>query len=262
MGRIESIRLSPVPRESALVDVSWSRREPELLELLSSGRPPAFAIDSRERIVFWNSGAAALLDKRAEDVMGRHCFDVLCGRDVWGNRFCSPACPLVGMARQDEPVSAFEVRTARGYNGESKPITLNVTLIRIPGPRPDLFTLVHILQEIDEDARLSRALAATGKVMPAIDAATPEVLGAPSAGVVPASNAAGPAVLTPREREILQWMAGGLQNKEIAQRLSLSLATVRNHIHNTLEKLGVHSKLEAVSLAFRNGWVERPRSQG
>jgi DNA-binding NarL/FixJ family response regulator len=32
---------------------------------------------------------------------------------------------------------------------------------------------------------------------------------------------------------------------------------VRNHIHNTLEKLEVHSKLEAVSLAFRNGWVER-----
>jgi DNA-binding CsgD family transcriptional regulator len=65
----------------------------------------------------------------------------------------------------------------------------------------------------------------------------------------------GPQVLTPREREILAWMASGLQNKEIAQRLGLSLATVRNHIHNTLEKLGLHSKLEAVSLAYRNGWV-------
>ena len=37
--------------------------------------------------------------------------------------------------------------------------------------------------------------------------------------------------------------------------LDLSLATVRNHIHNILEKLDVHSKLEAVSLAFRQGWV-------
>jgi DNA-binding NarL/FixJ family response regulator len=52
-------------------------------------------------------------------------------------------------------------------------------------------------------------------------------------------------------------MAAGLQNKEIAGRLELSLATVRNHIHNTLEKLGVHSKLEAVSLAYRNGWVSQ-----
>ena len=61
--------------------------------------------------------------------------------------------------------------------------------------------------------------------------------------------------LTEREREILRWLADGLQNKEIAQKLGISLATVRNHIHNMLEKLDVHSKLEAVSLAFRQGWV-------
>jgi DNA-binding NarL/FixJ family response regulator len=73
----------------------------------------------------------------------------------------------------------------------------------------------------------------------------------------PPPDASAPSVLTPREREVLAWMAAGLQNKEIAQKLDLSLATVRNHIHNTLEKLEVHSKLEAVSLAFRNGWVER-----
>jgi hypothetical protein len=35
----------------------------------------------------------------------------------------------------------------------------------------------------------------------------------------------------------------------------LSVATVRNHVHNILDKLGVHSKLEAVSLGFRNGWI-------
>jgi len=43
-------------------------------------------------------------------------------------------------------------------------------------------------------------------------------------------------------------VAAGLQNKEIAHKLGISLATVRNHIHNILEKLDVHSKLEAVSL--------------
>ena len=50
-------------------------------------------------------------------------------------------------------------------------------------------------------------------------------------------------------------MAAGLQNKEVARNLGLSLATVRNHVHNILVKLGVHSKLEAVSLYFRNGWI-------
>ena len=67
--------------------------------------------------------------------------------------------------------------------------------------------------------------------------------------------------LTEREREILRWVAAGLQNKEIAQKLGISLATVRNHIHNILEKLDVHSKLEAVSLAFRQGWVSGPNGE-
>ena len=61
--------------------------------------------------------------------------------------------------------------------------------------------------------------------------------------------------LTPRETEVLYHVAAGLQNKEVARNLGLSLATVRNHVHNILVKLGVHSKLEAVSLSFRNGWI-------
>lgn len=73
---------------------------------------------------------------------------------------------------------------------------------------------------------------------------------APRRGAPPAAPP-----LTPREIEVLHQVAAGLQNKEVARNLGLSLATVRNHVHNILVKLGVHSKLEAVSLAFRNGWI-------
>jgi DNA-binding NarL/FixJ family response regulator len=68
--------------------------------------------------------------------------------------------------------------------------------------------------------------------------------------------------LTSREKEILEWVAAGLPNKEIAAELEISLATVRNHIHSILDKLDVHSKLEAVSLAFRKGWVAQGSSKG
>jgi DNA-binding CsgD family transcriptional regulator len=61
--------------------------------------------------------------------------------------------------------------------------------------------------------------------------------------------------LTGREKEILRLVASGLQNKEIAREIGISVATVRNHVHNILQKLGVHSKLEAISLAFRRNWV-------
>jgi DNA-binding NarL/FixJ family response regulator len=62
--------------------------------------------------------------------------------------------------------------------------------------------------------------------------------------------------LTVREYEMLQLMAAGLGNKEIADRLSLSLHTIRNHVQNVLMKLGAHSKLEAVAIATREGLVD------
>ena len=55
--------------------------------------------------------------------------------------------------------------------------------------------------------------------------------------------------LTPREVEIINKIAEGLSNKEIAQRLSIEVQTVKNHIHNVLDKLQLHNRLEAVQYA-------------
>jgi putative two-component system response regulator len=64
--------------------------------------------------------------------------------------------------------------------------------------------------------------------------------------------------LTPRELEVLGLIASGLVNKQIAQRLTLSLNTVRNHAQNILYKLQAHSKLEAVATAVREGVIDYP----
>jgi DNA-binding NarL/FixJ family response regulator len=59
--------------------------------------------------------------------------------------------------------------------------------------------------------------------------------------------------LTDREREVLNLLADGLTNAAIAERLVVSVHTVRNHISNLSTKLGAHSKLEALSIAVREG---------
>ncbi|HEX7187272.1 MAG TPA: response regulator transcription factor [Actinomycetes bacterium] len=64
--------------------------------------------------------------------------------------------------------------------------------------------------------------------------------------------------LTAREREILQLIAEGLTNGTIATRLFISVNTVRNHVQSILAKLGAHSKLEALSVAIRDGLIEPP----
>ncbi|NUM75011.1 response regulator transcription factor [candidate division KSB1 bacterium] len=55
--------------------------------------------------------------------------------------------------------------------------------------------------------------------------------------------------LTPREVEIINHVAEGLSNKAIAQQLSIQTQTVKNHIHNILDKLQLHNRLQAVEYA-------------
>ncbi len=55
------------------------------------------------------------------------------------------------------------------------------------------------------------------------------------------------APLTPRELEMLRYAATGETNKEIAARLGIELSTVKNHVHNVLDKLGARRRTEAVA---------------
>jgi DNA-binding NarL/FixJ family response regulator len=66
----------------------------------------------------------------------------------------------------------------------------------------------------------------------------------------------GPA-LTPREREVLHLLAEGLQNREIARRLVISPKTVSTHIAHIYEKLGVRSRVEALTAGYRFGVIPR-----
>lgn len=61
--------------------------------------------------------------------------------------------------------------------------------------------------------------------------------------------------LTPRESEVLQMLASGLANKEIAAKLAISEHTVKFHVASILGKLGAASRTEAVALGIRHGLV-------
>jgi len=62
--------------------------------------------------------------------------------------------------------------------------------------------------------------------------------------------------LTPREREIVQMLAEGKSNKEVASRLSISVKTVETHRATVMRKLEINSIVELVHYAIRNGLVE------
>jgi DNA-binding NarL/FixJ family response regulator len=66
-----------------------------------------------------------------------------------------------------------------------------------------------------------------------------------------------PQRLSTRQNEVLELLAEGVPAREIATRLGLAEATVRNHIRLILRKLGCHSQLEAVAVAFRLDLLRR-----
>ncbi len=68
--------------------------------------------------------------------------------------------------------------------------------------------------------------------------------------------------LTEREREVLELLVQGLSNKQIAQKLYLSVRTVEGRLHSIYAKMGVHSRAEAVVVAQHQGWLGRERGGG
>jgi two-component system NarL family response regulator len=62
--------------------------------------------------------------------------------------------------------------------------------------------------------------------------------------------------LTEREMQVLKLVARGMNNRDIAKELFISENTVKNHVRNILEKLQIHSRMEAVMVAVREKLIE------
>jgi PAS domain S-box-containing protein len=202
--------------------------------LLSNTADGVSAVGTDGKIVLWNRAAEKMLGYTAREVIGRPCCDVFVGRDATGNRLCYQGCHVITLVRRGEPVQHFEMasRTRAG-----KPIWLDISIVVIPGTRPELSTTVHLFRDVTVAHEIETL------VRQRLAQATP----------APADHARPGGQLTRRELEILRLMAAGAGSRPMAEKLNVSLATIRNHVQNILEKLGVHSRLEAAAYAARHG---------
>jgi PAS domain S-box-containing protein len=210
--------------------------EMDLDALLAGTADGACAVGGDGKIALWNRSAEKILGHAAREVVGRACCEVFLGRDASGNRLCYAGCRVLALVRRGEPVQHFDMAT-RTKTGQ--PIWLNVSILVVPGSRPETSTTVQLFR----DVTASRA----------IETLVRERL----AQSMPPSSAAGvsPPELTRRELEVLRLVAGGANTGAMAERLHVSLATVRNHVQHILAKLGVHSRLEAAAYAVRHRLV-------
>jgi two-component system NarL family response regulator len=110
----------------------------------------------------------------------------------------------------------------------------------------------------DEFLRTIRAVAEGGEVLP--HQLTGSLFGQIARQVV--RNGKAPVLegvrLTERERQVIDLLGEGLSNKEIAARLHIAIHTVKSHVHNVLEKLALHTRLEVAAFSHSGGNQKPP----
>ena len=222
-------------------------------EIVKRADGPAIATDKKTHVVSWNVAALELLELAKGSLVGGTPLNtILQARNVFGNAIDFAQTPFSQMAMRGEPINGFEI-AAKKTSGER--VRLLISVVVVLGPKRNQYEVVYLLRPIlrrrKADEVIERVLANPVNGRHALDRSDSE-----------GSN--GAPDLTRRQSEVLRLLAQGHNNEEIAGALFLSVFTVRSHIQSILEKMGVHSKVEAVSRAFRDlsrAFLWRPGSR-
>jgi PAS domain S-box-containing protein len=189
-----------------------------------------FVTDDRQRIVAWSSAAQRMLGFSPEEAVGRTCYQVVMGREPDGHPVCGRNCTVTRNARRGRGTAAYEV-VAQGRDGSA--MCLSNSVLVVEGPE-GAFHVIHLLREAPGGPLVARRR---------------DIDGPAGAGEAMVET------LTRRELEVLRFLAQGATIDEIADSLTISVLTARNHTANIARKLGAHSRLETVLLGMRRGLV-------
>jgi PAS domain S-box-containing protein len=217
-----------------------------IYDFISNTTDGVLAVDGRQTIVLWNKAASGLLGHRPEDVLGECCYEVLRGRDAEGCVVCRCECDAISCAKARglPPRTKIVVPNRRGDQ-----VWLDVSTVVVPSNHRDLMVLIHLFREVTRQHELQRIVRQFADELSGLPPRSDPHLGRHDSG---RRTRAG---LTRREREVLNQLMTGASTRLIALRLAVSERTARNHVNNLLLKLGVHSRLEAVTFSIRNGLV-------
>lgn len=217
----------------------------KVLAVLAQTADGVYALDQRQCIVFWNAAAERLLGYRAEEVLGRPCHEVFDGELRPGCLECQTGCPVIEAAQHHKLVPTYNLLS---HTKEGDTIMLNVSVI-IPSENDSSLLTIHLFRDATHQLRyetyVEHLLCAAARLP-----GPPQTL---ARSISKTDLFYAP--LSAREKEVLSLLVQGRAAREIADRLCVSYATIRNHLHAILRKLGVHSQRQAVKLALERHLV-------
>ena len=183
---------------------------------------PAFAVDRRGEVVLWNEAAEQTFGHPCADALGKKCWELMCGHDTNGNRYCFEHCPLIEMAFLHEPVHTFHTSFGTASHQQKQFSVSCVTVFNEPGDEM-LLHICHPEQILPEESEHQDQAPIN----------------------TPSNN------LSQRELEVLMLLAEKVSTRDIASQLSISIRTVRTHIQHLMYKLRVHKRKDAILAARR-----------
>ena len=226
------------------------------------GRPPIRVLLVDDHALF-RSGIRSLLQRHAEfEIVGE------AGDGTEGVKRAGQLTPDVVLL--DLHMPGLSGRDAAAMMGEESPAS-RVLMLTVSEDAEDLIETLragacgYLLKNIEAETLIAAVIkAAEGESV-----ISPQMMGKLLMGVrgeLPPKASAQTAVaselnkLSPREREILSFIARGQSNKEIARELDLAESTVKIHVQNILRKLNLTSRVQAAVFAVEQGIVPAPEA--
>ena len=217
-----------------------------LFQALAKTGDGAFVTGEDQRIIFWNQAATQITGYPYEEVSGLPCYEVLEGRDDKGRLFCFEHCRIAKAALRDRAVKDYDISIS---NKSGKVRWINLSTLTFPANGDASKLILHSFRDVTRKKQSEQLISHI------LNAAEDLQNGGSSRVPSPPANGQPVADLTNRELEVLSLLAHGSSTDDIARSLSISPSTARNHIRNILQKLQVHSRLEAVVQAYKRGLV-------
>jgi PAS domain S-box-containing protein len=216
-----------------------------LFEALKNSADGAFVIDEDLRILYWNKAAEGILGFDSDGVAGQLCYQLLHGYDDGRHLICKARCQVAKMASRSRPVPNYDIRvtTKQGDNRWMNMSVFSYKMNETNGKK----VIVHLFHDLNHQEVDDKALGQLVKVINRYH----DIRHNNGTRLESHQN-----TLTIREREILALLVDGLGTQDIAELLSISRSTVRNHIQHILQKLQVHTRLEAVAIAIKHNLVD------
>lgn len=180
-----------------------------------------FAVDGQGTVLSWNPGAEVLLGYRADEAIGRKCYELLDGRLRSGKRLCASRC--VARACTNRTAGIRDMDLVVQHRGGRREV-LRVSTVTLPDHGGGA---AHFIRPAaSEWNRRTAGVRLTSDNLSAVSR---------------------------READVLRGLANGRSTHDIATDLCISPLTVRTHLRNLLRKLNLRSQTQLALFALRNG---------